>query len=178
MVTAESTYSASHRTWFMAAAGGMALGVLVSLVGAALGLSAPRVDCDGHAPTQLILGLWLTVVGGCLQIVPLGVALSARRRWRTTLALGGGLLLLGLLAIVGIVWLPSLQGVIYREPAVAVVPGLTGIALGLWLRARRTAPPALSALETNAFCAAAIVLFVASWYAAIGVSFAHFCLTF
>jgi len=178
MVTAMSTDIVRHRRWFRAAAGGMALGVLVSLVGAAVGLFSSRVECNLPAPTQLVLGVWVVLAGGCLQMIPLGVALSARRRWRTTLALGCGLLLFGLLAIVANASPLSLRGVIDPEAAVAVVPGVAGIALGTWLEGRATTPPRLTVLEANAFTVGAIALFVASWNAAIGVGMVHFCLTF
>ena len=121
----------------------------------------------------------VTLIGGCLQIVPLAVALSARRRWRTTLALGSGFLLVGLVAFVGDVWLEldSLRPVLWPEASVLMVPGLAGIGLGLWLRTRAASSPGLKAFEANAFSVVAVVLFVASWNAAIGISFAHFCLT-
>jgi hypothetical protein len=176
MVRLTSTDSSTHLRWFRAAARGMALGVLVSLVGGAVGVFAPRVGCELPTPSQLILGVWFTLAGGCLQVVPLAVALSARRRWRTTLTLGGGLLLIGLAAVIGSVWSASLRPVLAPEASVLAVPGMAAIGLGLWLRVRAMSPPLLTAFEANAFSVGAVVLMVASWYASIGVAMGHFCL--
>ena len=178
MATAMSTDNVTHRRWFRAAAGGMAVGVLVSLLGAAIGLFASRVECNLPAPTQLVFGVWVVLAGGCLQIIPLAVALSARRRWRTKLALDCGLLLIGLLAVVANTPQLSLHGVIYPEAAVAVVPGVAGIGLALWMESHPTTRPALTALEANAFIIGAILLFFASWSAASLVGMTHFCLMF
>ncbi|HKV31258.1 MAG TPA: hypothetical protein VJT14_09610 [Candidatus Dormibacteraeota bacterium] len=145
----------------------MALGLVATLSALVIEVAGPGVSCPQPVPGVIVLGAWLALAGGLIQIVPLAIVLSARRRWRTTLALSGSLLVFGLI-----------RGILLGDLVVTLV-GVAGVGWAFVLRrraAKDSAAPGLSVLETNVFGAVALVLLPASFFLALLLILRNLCM--
>jgi hypothetical protein len=116
----------------------------------------------------LTLGELIAFCGGLLQIVPLGIALIARRRWRTALVVAG---VLFWVSVLGITSSRSLGWLALTLFSLAVL----GLAIALAGEGRTRTDPALSRQDANLITAAAGLLFALSVAGTFGVGFRQFC---